>query len=231
MIKKEIVQKETLRIIPLFAELSIQQLRSITSISKLEQFRKNEVLFREGEFYRGFYVLLKGIIKVYKISYSGKESVVHIVRPLNAFADIPLFEGGNYPVNAEALEDSLALLIPKDKFLDIIRNEPEISLKMLAGFAKRLKSLINQLDDLSSKEVPNRLAKYILKEIQSAGTDKLAEPFVKLSIPKSVIAGYLGTITETLSRTFKKLQDEKIIRVNGKKIFVSDIKRLKDLAK
>ncbi|MFO7524876.1 MAG: Crp/Fnr family transcriptional regulator [Ignavibacteriaceae bacterium] len=231
MINKEIVQKETLRIIPLFAELSIQQLRSITSISKLEQFRKNEVLFREDEFYRGFYVLLKGIIKVYKISSSGKESVVHIVRPLNAFADIPLFEGGNYPVSAEALEESLALFIPKEKFLNLIKNEPEISLKMLAGFAKRLKSLINQLDDLSSKEVPNRLAKYILKEIKSAGTDKLAEPFVKLSIPKSAIAGYLGTITETLSRTFKKLQDEKIIRVNGKKIFVSDITRLKDLAK
>lgn len=231
MIEKEIVQKETLRIIPLFAELSIHQLRSITSISKLEQFSKHEVLFREDESYRGFYVLLKGIIKVYKISSSGKESVVHIVKPLNAFADIPLFEGGNYPVNAEALEESLALFIPKEKFLDLIRNEPEISLKMLAGFAKRLKSLINQLDDLSSKEVPNRLAKYILKEIKSAGTDKLPEPFVKLSVPKSAIAGYLGTITETLSRTFKKLQDEKIIRVNGKKIFVSDIKRLKDLAK
>lgn len=231
MIEEELLQKDTLRNIPLFAELSIQQLRSITSISKLKQFRKNEVLFREDDFYKGFYVLLKGIVKVYKVSSSGKESVVHIVRPLNAFADIPLFEGGNYPVNAEALEDSLALLIPKEKFLDLIRNEPEISLKMLAGFAKRLKSLVNQLDELSSKEVPNRLAKYILKELKSSGTDTLPEPFVKLSVPKSTIAGYLGTITETLSRTFKKLQNEDIIRVNGKKIFVKDIKRLKDLAK
>lgn len=231
MIEEELLQKDTLRNIPLFAELSIQQLRSITSISKLKQFRKHEVLFREDDFYKGFYVLLKGIVKVYKISSSGKESVVHIVRPLNAFADIPLFEGGKYPVNAEAIEESLALLIPKEKFLDLIRNEPEISLKMLAGFAKRLKSLISQLDDLSSKEVPNRLAKYILKELRSSGTDTLLEPFVKLSVPKSTIAGYLGTITETLSRTFKKLQDEDIIRVNGKKIFVKDIKRLKDLAK
>jgi len=231
MLEEELLQKDTLRNIPLFAELSIQQLRSITSISKLKQFRKNEVLFREDDFYKGFYVLLKGIVKVYKVSSSGKESVVHIVRPLNAFADIPLFEGGNYPVNAEAVEESLALLIPKEKFLDLIRNEPEISLKMLAGFAKRLKSLINQIDDISSKEVPNRLAKYILKELKSSGTDTLPEPFVKLSVPKSTIAGYLGTITETLSRTFKKLQDEDIIRVNGKKIFVKDIKRLKELAK
>ncbi len=227
----ELESNQTLRDIPLFSELSIEQLRKISSFSKLKSFKKHDRIFNENDFYLGFYILLKGSIKVFKITNQGKESVVHLVRPLTAFADIPLFEGGNYPVSAEALEESLALLIPKEQFLELISNEPEISLKMLAGFAKRLKSLINQLNDLSSKEVSNRLAKYILKQIKSAGTDKLAEPFVKLTIPKSTIASYLGTITETLSRAFKKLQDEGIIRVNGKKIFVNDIKRLKELAK
>ncbi len=84
---------------------------------------------------------------------------------------------------------------------------------MLGGFAKRLKALVVQIEDLTSMEVPNRLAKYILKEVKSSGTEKLAEPFVKLSVPKSTIAAYLGTITETLSRNFKKLQNDGIIRV------------------
>jgi len=125
----------------------------------------------------------------------------------------------------------LVLFVPKEKFLELIKIEPEISMKMLAGFAKRLKSLVNQLDDIASKEVPNRLAKYLLKEIKNTGTDRLPEPFLKLTLPKSTIAGYLGTITETLSRAFKKLQNEEIIRVNGKNIFVTDIKRLKELSK
>ncbi len=223
--------KETLRDIPLFSELSIEQLRKISSFSKLKNFKKHERIFNEDDFYLGFYILLKGSVKVFKISSQGKKSVVHLVRPLTAFADIPLFEGGNYPVSAEALEESLTLFIPKEEFLELISKEPEILLKMLAGFAKRLKSLINQLEDISSKEVSNRLAKYLLKEIKTVGTDKLPEPFIKLTIPKSAIAAYLGTITETLSRSFKKLQDEKIIRVNGKKIFVNNMKRLKDLAK
>ena len=111
------------------------------------------------------------------------------------------------------------------------KSVPESALRMLAGFAKRLKAMVNQVEDLTSKEIPNRLAKYILKEIKTAGTEKLAEPFVKLSVPKTTIAAYLGTITETLSRSLKKLQDEGVIRVNGKSIFVNDIKRLKDLAK
>jgi len=222
--------KSTLRDIPLFSELSIEQLRKISSFSKIKRFTKNEIIFNENNAYVGFYILLKGTVKVYKISSKGKESVVHIIKPLAAFADIPLFEGGNYPVSAEALEESLALLIPKEQFLELIHNEPEISLKMLAGFAKRLKSLINQLEDISSNEVPNRLAKYLLREIKISGTENLPEPFIKLSVPKSTVASYIGTITETLSRVFKKLQNEKIIRVSGKKIFITDLKKLKNLA-
>ncbi|MFZ2324782.1 MAG: Crp/Fnr family transcriptional regulator [Ignavibacteriaceae bacterium] len=227
----ELKSNSTLRDIPLFSELSIEQLRDLSSISKLKRFKKHERIFNENDIYIGFYILLKGTIKVYKISSSGKESVVHIVNPLTVFADIPLFEGTNYPVNAEALKECIAMFIPKSDFLELIQSEPEISLKMLGGFAKRLKALVTQLEDLTTMEVTNRLAKYILKEIKSSGTEKLVEPFIKLSVPKSTIASYLGTITETLSRNFKKLQNDRIIRVVGKKIFIEDIKRLKELAK
>ena len=227
---ESIDSKETIRRLPLFSELSIQQLRQLTKISQLKSFDKNEFLFHEGDFYSGFFILLKGSVKVYKITSDGKESVVHIIKPLSAFADIPLFEGSNYPANAQSLEESLAIFISKEGFLNLIRENPEISLKMLAGFAKRLKSLVSQIEDISSKEVSNRLAKYLIKEIKNAGNDKLPEPFAKLTIPKSTIASYLGTITETLSRAFKKLQNEGVIRVSGKKIFVTDLKRLKKLA-
>ncbi len=231
MSRELIENKDTLRKIPLFSELSVEQLRKITSFSKLEKYDKRERIFNEGELYRGFYILLKGNVKVFKISSQGKETVVHIVRNLSVFAEIPLFEGGDYPISAEALEECLTLFIPKENFLELLYKEPEMSFKMLAGFAKRLKSLIAQIDDLSSKEVVNRLAKYLVKEIMERKTENLPEPLIKLNIPKSTIASYLGTITETLSRSLKKLQNEGIIRVNGKKIFVSDMNRLKDLAK
>ncbi len=222
---------QTLRDIPLFSELSVQQLRLVTSFSKLKKYKKGERIFNEGDLYVGFYILLKGTVKVSKISIKGKESIVHIVKSLNAFADVPMFEGDIYPVSAEAIEESLTLFIPKEKFITLLHDEPNITFKMLAGFAKRMRSLVNQIEDLSSKEVTNRLAKYILIEIKNSGTEKLPQPFVKLAIPKSAIASYLGTITETFSRTLKKLQDEGIIRVMGKKIFVNDLKRLKDLSK
>ena len=101
---------------------------------------------------------------------------------------------------------------------------------MLAGFAKRMKSLTQKIEELSSKEVTSRLAKYLVQEIKASGTEKLPEPFIKLSVSRNAIAGYLGTITETLSRSLKKLQNDEIIKVQGKKIFIRDLKRLKELS-
>lgn len=222
---------KTLREIPLFSELSIEQLREISAISSIRRFDKNELIFNEGDDYKGFFILLKGTVKIFKLTSAGKETVVHIIKPFTVFADIPLFEGTNYPVSAQAIEEGLALFLPKPGFLELLKKNQEISLRMLAGFAKRLKSLVSQLEDISTREVPNRLARYLLGEIKAAGNEKLAEPFVKLTIPKSTIAAYIGTITETLSRTFTKLQQEGIIRVKGKVIFISDIKKLKELAK
>lgn len=224
-------EKETLKNIALFSELSIEQLRKISAFCKIKKFKKNEIIFLENDFYLGFYILVKGAVKIYKTSSSGKEYVVHIIQPVSAFADIPLFDGVNYPVNAMSLKESVALLVPKDSFLSLLKSDPDISFKMLAGFAKRLKSLIAQVEGLTSQEVHIRLAKYLLNEVKLSRTENFSEPFIKLSVPKSTIASYIGTITETLSRTFKKLQDDGIIRVSGKKIFISDYKKLKALTK
>lgn len=223
-------KKETLRSVPLFSELTITQLRKISAVSSVKTFMRGDNLFREGDNYVGFYVLLRGLVKVYNLTRTGKESVIHIVKPINVFADIPLFEGTDYPVSADAVDESITLFIPKKSFIHLLEKNPELALKMLSGFAKRLKALVAQIEDLTTKEVVNRLAKYLLKEIKKNGTDKNLEPVVKITVPKSIVASYLGTITETFSRSLNKLQNEQIIRVKGKKIFIADLNKLKKLA-
>lgn len=224
-------KKIPLQEVPLFSELNAAQLREIAEISRLEQFKKNQHIFLENDDYLGFYIVLKGSIKIYRISNEGKEYILHLRKHPQPFADVPLFEGGNYPANAQTLEDSILLFIPKNEFIELIRKNPSIALGMLAGFAKRMRKLSNKMEEISTKEVSNRLARFILEEIGKNDSIKLKEPFLRLTISKATVASYLGTITETLSRTFKKFQDENIIIVNGKKIFVKDLKKLKQLAK
>lgn len=226
------LKKNTLRDVPLFSEMDVSHLREISDISRIEEFKKNTHIFIENDEYRGFYIVLRGSVKVYRVSAEGKEYILHLRVPPQPFADVPLFEeGGNYPANAQALEDCLLLFIPKEEFTELIGKNPSIAFKMLAGFAKRMRNMTNKMEEISTKEVSNRLARFILDEIKKNGSIKLQEPFLRLTISKTTVATYLNTITETLSRTFKKFQDEKIIVVNGKKIFVKDLKKLKQLAK
>ncbi|HEX2869136.1 MAG TPA: Crp/Fnr family transcriptional regulator [Ignavibacteriales bacterium] len=228
---KEDIFRDKLSALPLFSELENCQIEQVAAISKECRFKKNTIIFMEGEGYRGFFVVLQGSVKVYRSSSSGKEAILHIIKPFNAFADVPLFEGGNYPVSAQALEDSVLLFIPKNEFIGLLEKNISISLKMLAGFARRLKEMTNKVKDLSEKEVINRLCSYLVGEVEAGGKTNLPEPFIKLTVTKATIAAYLGTITETLSRTFRKLETEGIIRVQGKKIFISDYAKLKELGK
>ncbi|CUS88036.1 Crp/Fnr family transcriptional regulator, partial [Candidatus Kryptonium thompsonii] len=138
-------------------------------------------------------------------------------------------DGKTYDSSCEAIEDSILLFIPREKFLQLFVKNPKISLKILQGFAKRLKELTQQIEKLTSKDVPQRLATYLVeeyeKQCQSRGGNELT-----LNISRSMLASYLGTVIETLSRALRKLQDDGLIEVKGKKIVILNFEKLKNLA-
>ena len=222
---------DILKCLPIFSDLFDEQLNKISAICKIQDFQKNDTIFLEGDYYKGFFIIIEGSIKIFKISVDGKESILHLLKPYESFGDVPLFEGAKYPVNAQALNDASLIFIPKEEFITLIKSNSTICFNMLVGFAKKMRHLTQKVEELSSKEVMNRFAGYLLDEINKSGTENLPEPFVKISISKKNIASYIGTITDTLSRLLKKLQDEKIIRVSGKSIFILDLKKLKALAR
>ncbi len=222
----------TLLDIPLFSEFEISDLQKISEFSRIRKYGKHQNIFLAGDDYTGFYILLKGKVKVYKISPEGKESIVHILKPLDMFAEIPLFEQlATYPVCAQTLEECKLFYIPKDGFLQFIDEYPQIYFKIISGFAKKLRSMTERIENLTLNEVSKRLAKYIMSEYDSSPNTSALTPYITLAITKSVLANYLGTITETLSRTFKKLNKDGLIQVEGKKIKILDLPGLLNLSK
>lgn len=215
--------------IPLFSELSVDELRKITKLSRLENYKTNEYVFHEGEEFKGIYIVIKGMVKIFKISPQGKEYILHLLTKPHLFGDVPLFTGGDCPASVQVMEDTTLLFIPKNEFLKLLEENPKLSFKIMSGFAKRLKSITVKAEDLSLKEVINRLADYIVKEIEKNDNDKLPEPFLKISLSNPTLAAYLGTIPETISRAFKKLKDSNIIRMHGRTVFIKNYTGLKKL--
>jgi len=236
-----------LKKVHLFSDLSKNELEKIYSFSHYKKAVKGEILFFDTEPFIGFYCVLEGSIKLYKISSEGREHIVHIMYPFNTFGEVPVFENYDdvlndkaiYPINAMAIdEDTEVLVVSAKPFLTFLKENPDISLKFLSTLSKRLKLLNNHIEGLTLHDIKRRLAKYIFDKFEIKKKEKVklekskhillkSTDSIELNISKYDLASHLGTILETLSRTFKKLQDEKIIEVHGKKIIVLDCKKLK----
>ena len=212
--------------IPLFKGLTKDQQGDLAGIVLENKFKRGGNIFSEGDEGSGFYVILSGRVKIYKLSAEGREQILHIFGPGEMFGEVPVFSGQNFPANAEAMEESRIFYIPRDAFISLIKRNPAIALNMLAVLSTRLRRFTVLIEDLSLKEVPGRLAAYLLfLSEQKSGSVEL-----ELAITKSQLASLLGTVPETLSRILAKMTGQGLIESEGPRIRIRDPQGLEDLA-
>ena len=221
---------ELLKRCPLFAGLKEEDLKKIRALASVKQVRKKGILFGQGEEARGFYVVLSGRIKLYKISPEGKEQILHVVSSPDAFAEAALFVEGNYPAFAEALSDSQLLFFPKRNFVQLIERNPQLSINMIVSLSQYLRKFASLIEELSLKEVSSRIAKYLLDLSFKSTKEGKGTNEVELDLSKSQLASKLGTISETLSRTLAKMRAKGIIDVKKNRILILNRESLEELA-
>ena len=208
----------------LFQGLPAGQLQEIEDIAIEKSYGRGESIFFEGDEGTGFYMVLEGKVKIFKMSFQGKEQILHIFGEGEPFGEVAVFHGRPFPANAETLAKSRLLYFPRRAFVELITRNPSVALNLLAVLSLRLRRFASQIENLSLKEVPARLASYLL---YLAEEQKTADR-VELEISKGQLASLLGTIPETLSRIFAKMSEEGLIEVQGRTIFLKDKEGLEE---
>lgn len=208
-----------------FNGLTEQQLSDLAMIIVDQDFKKGTTIFAEGDEGTGFYILVSGQVKIYKLSMDGKEQILHIFGPGEPFAEAAVFTGRSFPAYADAMQDSRTFFIPREAFVSLIKENPSVAMNMLGALSLRLKKFTGMIEALSLKEVPGRLASHLLL----LSSQHEAEEF-PLNISKTQLANLLGTIPETLSRIFKKLNESGYLESKGAMIRIVDHDGLEDLA-
>ena len=212
--------------IPLFNGLPDEQVSALRDIAVEKQFNKGQTIFSEGDQTKGFFVVVDGRVKIYKMSSEGKEQILHIFETGQSFGEVTVFTGQQMPANAQTLAKTSLLLFPRHAFVDLISANPSLALNLLAILSKKLRQFAAQIENLSLKEIPARLASYLIY----LSEEQDAENAVTLNVSKGQLASLLGTIPETLSRIFAKLSGQNLIRVEGPKITLLDRQGIEDLA-
>lgn len=224
---KTIAITNTLRSCQLFTGLPAADLERIAAVTFIQSLDKNEYLFHEGEPARGFYVVQRGAINVHRVNAAGKEQIIHIFRPGESFAEATLATETGYPADARAIEPAQVLLVKKDGIVALLKQRPELALRMLGSMSSHLRVLVGQLEDLTLKNVETRLANWLLKRCPDPMSDKPIQ--VRLTMTKRMLAAELGTVSETFSRTLAKFREQKLLAVRGNSVMVLSPKRLNEL--
>jgi len=221
---------ESLKHVMLFAGLDDRARESVARLATDRRAPAGYLLFREGEAAEGFYVVLEGRVKVYKLSPDGRQQILHVFGPGQAFAEAAMFAGETFPAFAETMEESRLAFFPRDRFLKGLSENPAMAAGLIASLARLCRQLATLVEQIALSDVSGRLARYLTDLARRKGVEVKKSASVRLDMPKGELARHLGTAPETLSRALARLAAAELIEVDAQVITFRQVKRLEALA-
>jgi len=222
---------ESLKHVSLFSGLDDGARESIARLALARRMPAGRTIFREGDPTDGFYVVLEGQVKVYKLSPDGRQQILHVFGPNQAFAEAAMFAGETFPAFAETLTRSRLAFFPRDRFLEGLGENPALAFGMIASLARLCRQLTVLVGQVTLNDAAGRLARYLTDLARRKGVALQKGASVRLDLPKGELARLLGTAPETLSRAFARLAESDVLAIDGKVITFRDAEGLQALAR
>jgi CRP/FNR family cyclic AMP-dependent transcriptional regulator len=217
----------TLSKVPIFSGLTENELSFLAQRTVARRYEPGEAVFQEGQPCAGLYVVESGHVRIFKSSANGREQVLSIDGPGCSVAELPVFDGGNYPASVTAVEHATLLFVSKQDFQALCLAHPQVSLKVLRVVGARLRHLVGIIEELSFTTVRHRLASLLLRLARQQGGIS-REITIVLPASNQELASQIGTVRELVSRNLSRLQAEGLIEVEGRKVRIPNLKVLED---
>jgi CRP-like cAMP-binding protein len=212
--------------VPIFSSLNEKEFAFLSARVVQRKFRAGELIFGEGEPCVGLYVIEAGSVRIFKSSAGGREQVLSIDGAGGSIAELPVFDGGNYPASAQAITATTLLFFSKQDFHSLCIQHPEVALKVLRVVGGRLRRLVGIVEELSFTTVRNRLAALLVRLAKSGGVRSRKGVEFILPVNNNELAAQIGTVRELVSRNLSRLQSEGLIEIDGRTIVVRDLGKL-----
>jgi len=210
---------EILRRVQIFNGLTETELQFLAERAVPRRYSKGELLFTEGDPCTGLFVIESGRVRIFKSSPNGREQVLAVEGPGSSIAELPLFDGGNYPASTSAMGDARIYFISKQDFHSLCLVHPQVPLKVLKVVGARLRRLVGIIEELSFTTVRSRLIS-VLVRLAKAG--KKTQGGFEIHLPPSnqELASEIGTVRELVSRNLSRLQAEDLLQMDGKTVTI-----------
>lgn len=221
---REIAIETLLARVPLFSSLNPDEIARIARGTREVHATKGDILFHKGDQPTGFHLVASGQIKLGFTSAQGTEKVIDIMVPGQTFGEAVMFMDKPYPVFAQALVDTRMLHISKQVIIDELERDPRFARKMIASLSVRLHHLITDVEAYSLHSGRQRIIGYLLRD--NRGNEARAVT-VTLPTSKGTIASRLNLTQEHFSRILHELSEAGLIVVEGRRIGIPDVEKLR----
>ena len=203
--------------------LDTNTLNTVAESGYVEQWTKNSIVFWEDDDPTGIYVVLSGAVKLIRQRSDGREFLLHMAHPSDVIAEGAVFLGKN-PATAVTTEASELFVLPKNDVFPLLETQPGFARYIYEAMAGWLERLVRKIDQITLDDATARIARYLLDLADTQNTTTVALP-----LKKGDLASLLHMNQATLSRTFRRLQDESIISVTGRTLTILSPEQLDDL--
>lgn len=204
--------------VPLFHGLEQEELLKISKLTRERKYRKNMIIFVEGEPGEALFFLKEGKVKISKNTPDGREQILHILQSGDIFAEVVLFDGGPYPATAESLEESVVGMIKNSDMDELIKKNPDLGMKIMKIMNKRLVMAQTMIRDLALKDTFGRLASMLLILAKDHGEKSQQGVRIKLALSRQDLANLIGTSRETVTRALSDFKKNKLIEMDKQSI-------------
>jgi CRP/FNR family transcriptional regulator len=195
-----VIDPSQLRQVPLLEGISEAACRALAARTVLRSYPAGETLFSAGQEARGMYLVTRGRVRVVKDG-AGRRHVLHEEGPGGTLGEVPLFEGGGYPATATAVDDTTCLFLGRDAIAAAMGVDPELAWRFLGRLAARVRTLVERIDGLTARSVPQRLAALLAQRAENGGADAA----LTLGGTQQEVAEELGTVREVVVRAMRTL--------------------------
>jgi CRP-like cAMP-binding protein len=205
-----------------------EELKRVSDSKISKKIKKGEALFEEGEKLNGVYCVRGGVSKMSKLSPNGKDQIVKLATKGEVMGQRSVIAEEHSNLSAVAVSDMEVCFIPKESITNTLQKNPNFTLEVLRHMAHDLKEADDVIVNMSQKTVKQRIAEAFLYLKNNFGEDN--EGFLALTLSREDIANVVGTATESAIRIISEFKKKGLIHTSGKRVGISDERKLKDLA-
>ena len=209
----------------IFKSLKTTEREVIVRNHSYAHYRKGEIIFKEGEKPPGLISLAAGKVKIFKEGVGGREQILRMAKPAGLLGFRALFAGSVYSASAIAIEDSTICIIEKDAFFNLVKESPELSLRIIQMLSDELGFSNNRTVSLTQKHIRGRLAESLLVLRDPYGFETDGKT-IRAYLSREDIANLSNMTTSNAIRTLSTFAAENVISIDGRKIKILDPPKL-----